>query len=403
MKALQMIIANSFALITLFISYRIFILKKFSYYGYGVEVYYPHIFIAIISMLIAIVLLLNSKKWQSFFDIQCLLSLYPGIILYIHNSVQLEYIVYCLLLLFASWVSLEVIPQFRTCPQVRQRQIFSPMIIVIGIISALIMFKSFGFRVNFSFYDVYSIRESNKGTVSGLLVYLVRWIPLVVFPLLIIYCGILRKFFFLFLFIILQIAFFMSTGHKSYLIPVFIGLLFFVKYKIYSQAYFIYLFSIFVLFVTFIGSVNGMLASLFVRRMIFYPIFIQGKFFDYVKINGNVERVSGEPSALIIADFMGRMGEYTNGGFLANAYLYYGHTGTVIFILFGAILFKVVLENLPLAGIDYFTKFMIIYWFSRPVFSSELQVSLISHGVALTVILTLFFNRFVKWKGLKRA
>ena len=146
-----------------------------------------------------------------------------------------------------------------------------------------------------------------------------------------------------------------------------------------------------------------MLASLFVRRMIFYPIFIQGKFFDYVEINGNVERISGEPSALIIADFMGRMGEYTNGGFLANAYLYYGHIGTVIFILFGAILFKVVLENLPLAGIDYFTKFMIIYWFSRPVFSSELQVSLISHGVAITVILTLFFNRFVKWKGLKRA
>ena len=48
----------------------------------------------------------------------------------------------------------------------------------------------------------------------------------------------------------------------------------------------------------------------------------------------------------------------------------------------------------------YLTKFMIIYWFSKPVFSSELQVSLISHGVALTVILTLFFNRFVKWKGL---
>lgn len=192
----------------------------------------------------------------------------------------------------------------------------------------------------------------------------------------------------------------MTTGHKSYLIPIFIGLLLFANYKIRNRINFIYFFSMFILFVSYISSINGILASLFVRRMIFYPIFIQGKFFEYVEKYGNIERVSGEPSALVIAEFMGRVDEYTNGGFIANAYLYYGHLGTILFILVAAILFKILIETLPLNSCDYLLKFMIIYWFSRPVFSSEFHVALVSNGVIVTIFLAIGLNRFLKWKHL---
>lgn len=259
---------------------------------------------------------------------------------------------------------------------------------------------------NLNLKDVYEYRaDSSAAARIGLLSYIINWV-FNSFTLFLISLFLWKKkYLAVILFVAIQVFFFGVSSHKSVLFSPFlvIGVWFLFKNKRSLYVLPLSLLSIVFFSIVLYASYGYIfLGSVFVRRILYVPAYLSYKYFDFFSENEYVFWSNGifssfltdgydKPLGQVVGDFIGT-GVYANNGFVASGYAHAGLLGLCIYTFFVVLILRL-LDALVL-------KYRAPVWFVvsctvYPIFSiflsSDLVVSLISHGLFVSILVTYFY------------
>ncbi len=268
---------------------------------------------------------------------------------------------------------------------------------------------------NLDLTRVYEFREEVGGTINiGVFSYLNTWVFKVFNMALISWALYKKNRSLLISFLILQIIFFAISSHKSvlfYPLVVFVLNKFFYKKRVVNSAVLIMAGVIFASGMAYFLSGDFLAESLFVRRMFFVPAFLNFIYYDFFSQAGFVYMSNGllgsiidypftySPIEMISYALLGHTDMNPNNGFLATAYMHFGMFGVIIFSLIVGWLMKIVdvliRARLPI----WFGLSLVIVPFVSLLTSADLSTALLTHGLAVSLIILWLFaiSRPVNW------
>lgn len=264
------------------------------------------------------------------------------------------------------------------------------------------LLSKYGFSAifSFSFNNMYDIRESVS--LGTLFEYLLVWQAKVINPILLTYFY-MKKHYRLAIFILfLQIFLFINVPHKAYVIAIIFILLFLALNKLLKLEKRILQFSILTIISVsvyeFINH-NTYIASVLIRRLLFFPALIKYKYYDFFTANDYLYFSQGVIGKLFnlkyryplpIQEIIGRVyfssdNQWVNTGYVADAFANFGVLGVILFsILIGFIL--IAFDSLE---IKFGKTFIIGVSFFSIVSLNDgaLLTSLLTGGLSLMLIL----------------
>ncbi|EXB45642.1 O-antigen polymerase [Acinetobacter sp. 1000160] len=261
-----------------------------------------------------------------------------------------------------------------------------------------------------SFDDVYEFREDNQ--LTGVLSYLFSWSVKVVAPFLLAY-ALIRKGFWSWktaLSILVIILLFTLTGHKSVLVPIGFCLSLYyifggsranIKPITYNRMYIGFTIAMLsfvsLVYAYYIIYDNIMIPSIFLRRAMFTPPFLNSIYFDMFYEYPRVYWSNSILSPFInypyfdtltheVGAYLGRYGMGANTGFVGSGYAHAGYLGISIYIgimlfcnwfvsLFGKNVSPVLFNSVIL--MPYLTLFL----------SSDLPTTFFTHGIIFSSLI----------------
>lgn len=389
-----------------FFSYEKFIYYHFAYYGYNLN--YPSLGRHVITLSIYLLLtVLPSKKFEKpsdFFLVYILfIILLPASVMVAYNAISyLLYGIYIFsyitLLLITNFGS--NIPKLKLVPFEFKKKYVALSLISLSLITVSIFFKYKGGNLNFSFVDIYAYRDESRETFSGVLAYIIKWLSYSIFPFILVWGLYSRKNLIIFFAVLGQFLIYGFTNHKSYFFNIIlIFAIYFIfnyladKPKINKFNFILIIFFVFSLFLMLMSFGDyGLIGSLFFRRLFFWPVLISDSYVNFALEYGFSFYNNIEPVSNIISSYMQREGEYTNTGYIANAYLQGGLLLLMVYnILLSMMLIiynKALQDRLPKQALIC----LCIVTF-RPLLGSDLLVGILSNGVAFMMLLQLIiFN-----------
>jgi len=273
-----------------------------------------------------------------------------------------------------------------------------------------------------SFDDVYEFREDNQ--LTGILSYLFSWSVKVIAPFLLAYALIKKGFWswkvaFSILVIILL---FTLTGHKSVLVPIGFCLSLYYIFggskttgssitynRIYMGFTIAMLSFITLVYAYYIVYDNIMIPSIFLRRAMFTPPFLNSIYFDMFSEYPRVYWSNSILSPFInypyfdtltheVGAYLGRYGMGANTGFVGSGYAHAGYLGIFIYIgimlicnwfvaLFGKNISPVLFNSVIL--MPYLTLFL----------SSDLPTTFFTHGIIIASLIIMSISGKLRVKS----
>ena len=228
-------------------------------------------------------------------------------------------------------------------------------VILIAVIAFLI-FKYGAFAFNFDLNKVYEIRSKFVGLNIPFSSYLFNWAALVINPFFLIVFLRKKRWFFLGLATLFQMALFSITGNKVYLfaIPFILFIIWFIRTKrpLFFASVGMSAMIIIGLAVSFFG--NNVVSNLFANRTLLMPALVTFNYYDFFSRNEFVYLSSNrifnnffdypyelDPPHLIGGVYFGNPVINANCGIVADAYMNFGLSGFVILAFLLTILLKI--------------------------------------------------------------
>ena len=255
---------------------------------------------------------------------------------------------------------------------------------------------------------VYDFREASAELASvGFMGYFNGWVYKVFLIFLICYCLWKGKFFYFSLFLLVQIFFFGVSAHKGVLFYPFMILAIWFYFK---RTRAISVMPLGLSFIVGLGLVifltidSILIGSLFIRRVFFVPAKLTFDYFQFFSINefvwwGNsvLEGFQPYPYELSIPEVIGQFNgsnSSANNGFISSGYAHAGLIGVAIYTFILTYFLKV-LDSIVLNSDvpAWLALGMTIVPLRSALISSDLFTTLLTHGLALSLLLLLLFRR----------
>lgn len=257
---------------------------------------------------------------------------------------------------------------------------------------------------NLDFKRVYEFRALSEETANiGIMAYINSWIYQIFSIYAISYALLKKKFYLIPILILIQTFYFGVNTHKSVFFTPFvvIGVWFYLqRFKTLLILPLILTLVVSFSYVLFILTEDLMLPSMFIRRVFFVPAELTFKYFEFFAHNPHVywsnsflKHLFDYPYPLsvpkIIGAYLGTDAS-ANNGFISSGFAHYGNMGVAIY----SIVFVLILRFL-----NYLTKSGIPVWLvtiltinplRSALISSDLNTTLLTHGLFLSLLLAFF-------------
>jgi hypothetical protein len=273
-------------------------------------------------------------------------------------------------------------------------------------------FYSGAFRYfNLNLLKVYEFREASAELASvGFFTYFNGWVYSVFSVFLMCYFLFRRRFLFFFLFFCVQVFFFGVSAHKTILFsPILILTIWFYFRRTRALAvmplgFSFIIFSCLVLYLAFDHVIAG---SMFIRRVFFVPARLSFDYFSFFSMNEFVwwsnsvlEGFINYPYELTVSKEVGKYngsGSSANNGFISSGYGHAGILGVAIYSFIFSYFLKIldsVVHNSDLPV--WLPLCMTIVPLRAALISSDLFTTMLTHGLALSLLMVLLFRRSPK-------
>lgn len=400
-------------IIMLFVLYLLFhlmyiniITVHFSYEGFTNEginqiVLFEHVMI--ISVLILLQLFMKNEFYNLIYNLFLVMIVFGQSVvsLYIGNSTLFLFIVVPQVALFL----LDILDKNNFKIKRKQFDVNNKYFNAIAIIFAIIILIPFLRNIgsinlsNLLFNDIYDTRSDSRGSYGTIINYLYSSIARVVFPFLLVFFWIKKKYFLSITVLFFIILLFLLNGAvKSVLIGALAAIAFyFFRYQI-KNIIFILMINIMFLVSLFENAFNGSYKIADYIRRIFY---LPGYLFDvyYQEFHDNFtyygqtilgtlfgNKIDSHIASYIGESVLGRKGMVANVGIFAEGYISMGLIGVLI-----ATIVLVVLVFL-LKSLDFsYRYFGLIFTYIYIINTSFLETLLITHGMLFLLIFGYFF------------
>lgn len=261
--------------------------------------------------------------------------------------------------------------------------------------------------VNFDLLDVYEFREDQEVLLySGIWAYATNWV-IKVFSILLMILSLYYKKYFIFLTIFfLQILFFGLTAHKSVALYGAVAVFtYFFTTKKYANLTILKmgLIALIIIFIsTFLITSGNLIASFGLRRSLFVPAYLHYVYYEFFSTYGNIFWSNGfasvffdypyeNPASNMIGNYMGNVGMSANSGFLSSGLMHAGLFGIILYsilLMIVLVYLDLVRKHLPLNV----TIAISIGPMISVLTSSDLIVSMLTHGVAVLLLVLYLLN-----------
>lgn len=260
---------------------------------------------------------------------------------------------------------------------------------------------------NLDVSKVYEFRDENAELTNlGILSYFNSWV-LKVFSLALIAYSLMKKKYFLFIFLlILQVFFYGVSAHKSVLFsPLLVFGIYFYLSKTRSLATVPLLFSSLIVLCMglYTYNENATLASMLVRRIFFVPNYLTFIYFDYFSNNpfaywtntfsfiGPAVYPNGIPST--VGSYLGSDELRANNGFISSGFAQAGIIGVAIYTFLFLFILKVINQISREVGYLWFTLCIVITPLRTALISSDLLTVLLTHGLIFAIFLLILLRK----------
>ena len=388
-------------------SYFYFIVPIFGYTGFIWDFSYIKFIESIILVLITDYILPKrcDKPSDFLLNIHYLLPILPMLVLYAGSN-QSRIFMYSIILFFYMII---VLRNFNF-PALKIRKFnqnfLKNLLIFICFLYLGLLFYYNRFDLNFNFFNVYLYRNEYSEKLPFLFNYLSPLISKVFLPISIFLCLSYRNKFLFIALLICALMIFGYTQHKStFFYPIFVITLYaIVKSKsIIYQLKFFYLLLIIVCLIlfTFNGDIILYISSILYRRFLFVPADLNFHYFEYFASYphvywaknfftfGLIDYPYDIPTANIMGEFVsGKYQNYANTGWIGSGFMHFHYIGLFIY----AVIISYVMSILDALSKQINTP-LVIAFTTIPVLtmfvSSDLPTTLFTHGLILSIIITM--------------
>lgn len=260
---------------------------------------------------------------------------------------------------------------------------------------------------NLDLEKVYDFRDDSELALDhGIFSYINNWLPKVFAPCLLSILLLNKNMKYVGFIFLLCTFWFSMTGHKSLIFYPFISLIIYFSLRK-SNSYNLILYSLIaIISISFIfylfNKESYLIPSMFIRRVFFVPSSLWFAYFEFFEQNDLVywsnsfmspiiKYPYSIPPPKIIGDFVGT-GAWANNSFIPNGYMHFGIIGVFIYGL---------IVSLILYLMDIISSKNVPIWFTISIFivpfhilstSSDLVTALLTHGIALSLLLIYFLS-----------
>ena len=253
---------------------------------------------------------------------------------------------------------------------------------------------------NLEFTKVYEFRETNTEILNiGIIGYVNSWVTKVFNLLMIAFFLYKRKYFFVLIFIMLQVLFFSVMAVKSIVFYPFLVIGIWYYFKKFDSATIIPTALIFIMFFVFSFYYfldNIFLSSWIIRRTFFVPADLTFVYFEFFENNPKVfwsnsilSNFYDYPYSMrlpeVIGNYMGT-GSHANNGFISSGFAHAGLLGVIFYSIVVGILLRI-LNNICTTGIPLWMGVALsVVPFRSLMMNSDLPTTLLTHGLLVTII-----------------
>jgi hypothetical protein len=262
-----------------------------------------------------------------------------------------------------------------------------------------------GVHYNLDLTQVYEYRSKNFELSSGgVLAYTNVWTYKIFNMTLFAIALYFKRYFLVLLVFLVQVYFFAASANKGVLFtPVMILGVWFYLRKTSSLLILPIIFSVLILLTLFTFYVlgDGWASSLFSRRVFFVPAHLTYVYFDFFNLNPNVYWSNSVLSSFlnypydisltrVIGRSLGEENMSANNGFISSGYAHAGLYGVFLYSLIIGIILRfindVTYKSIPL----WFAVALTIIPLKKLLTSSDLLVTMLTHGFIVAIIIILF-------------
>ena len=405
LENLKFYLYNYLFLFSLYLSYKYFVSIVFGYMGY---IYDPSFSKGLLSILIfSFFLFLTNPKFNkvsSFVKYFYLIFIFGPVLVYFalanlsYKTVMIVTLMTTLIFIFNS-LNLKIHIRFLKF----DKNILYLTIFLIVILTLLLSYsKGLFYYFNLDESITGLVREQKAVSQAGMS-YIISYCSIVLMPTLLTYSLLKKNYFLSILFVIIAIIFFGLTSMKSFFLYPFmiLSIYFFFSKKndlnvipFYLSILLIFFLSIYLIFdnILFAGLIN--------RRVFFVPPFLTFVYYDFFSSNPFIYWSSNKfisnfisypydydyPN--LIGRFLGNDKSHANNSFISTGYMHAGILGIILYSFLFSIILKLIdsiSENNshPL----WLNISFVIIPLQILITSSDLTTSLLSGGLALSIIL----------------
>jgi hypothetical protein len=262
---------------------------------------------------------------------------------------------------------------------------------------------------NLDLMAVYEYRDAASETIDrGVMAYLNNWSYNVFAPILMIFSLRKKKYWFVFFISCFYVFWFAISSSKSVLFTPLLLLLIWMSQR-QAKPFFNFSVALITVLVSsiliFIFMGNLLPFSLIVRRQFFMPSVINFKYYEFFEnnpfifwsqsiANKIIDYPYGDISYTeLIGIFMDQLGALPNANFLATGYMHAGFFGLLFYSISVGLILRLI-DSLAYKKIDNkYAIFLTIVPLNILFSSADLLTTLLSHGLAATLIALLFINK----------
>ena len=389
-------------------SYVYFIVDLFSYMGFTLNFNLLKYVQSWIIIIIIFILLYTKKKHITYLMMLLvfLLLIVPTSTYYAFGGAKTGafYIIiltYCMIILLLSTKKIHI----KTIKQGKNIAIIISLAITFLVLVHYALVNGI-FNINFDLTKVYDLREQyGKIQDSGLFGYLNSWTTKVLNVVLISLALLKRKYFYLILFVSIQIIIFGYSGHKLVLFSLLLiaGFYYFDRFK-YQDTILIYSVLIFISLLVFVYyplTKDIILPSILLRRAFFIPTqlnFIYMDFFSshqFVYWSNSIFKFFLNypydiPPVHVIGRYLGHPKEAANTGIFGSGYMQLGMIGIIIYSLITIIILNLIQQFRTLP--KWFVNAVLFNPILTLFISSDLFTTLFTHGLLIAILVLYFFQ-----------
>lgn len=389
----------------LLFGFELIIAPNFFIPGLGEEGPYRFLTGHILATAVVLFMMLTRMSGFTYAILSCMtvMLLFPALIIHQHTSGDWRIVFSQMLFFFSVYFFLEWVPIKIKGPVVndRQRTAFLLITSLIIIVPFIVLFLPYVNLNNLLLVDVYESRELEKSLSNPFTAYTYSWLGKVILPVLLVVSLMRKEYVKSAIAFACLIIMFLVGAHKSVFLGLFLVLAFMpggYRQKVY-YFYFGILLACALSMYLFFEKDNIVMASLFIRRVLFIPSILDTAYFGFFDghhlfwSHSFMSSFIAYPFDLPPQNIMGEMvfrsvGVNANNGIISDGFMNLGMTGVVLNILLASTilsLFKHMNMDVRLFGIVFLFLFSLV--------SSYLPIVMVTHGGLLLLLVAQFLLR----------